>query len=125
MSSFPLNSFFEPAFYEFRNEYWSENCLDVDKMERHLLAKIIGNPMDLDSHVRRILLNIEFSRPDELIGALQDFYIVLGEKGETIKHYLLKYSEPVLSEEVLMPFRMGIARNMDFLPIKSPHSYLY
>lgn len=125
MSLPSLNRFFEPEFYYFRNEYWSESCPNVDKMERHLLARILENPMDLDSHVRRILLNIHFQRSEHLIGALQDFFIVLGEKGEPIKRNVLKRSELILPAEVLAPFNEGLMKNVDFSPVKNSYSYLY
>lgn len=121
----PLSQFFEPEFYYFRNNYWSENCPDANKMEIFLLARILENPMELDAHVRRILLNIHFKREPQLIGALQDLFIALGEKGASLKQNLLRRSEEILPMETLALFDKVISEKADFLRSKSSHSCLY
>ncbi len=125
MSLSSLYRFFEPAFYDTNHNYWLDDCPDMDKMERYFLAKIISNPLDLDSHVRRILLNIQLNRQEQLIGALQDIFIILEEKGEPIKRLLLSQSENILTADVLAPFYEGINEIMDFSLEKTPYSYIY
>lgn len=125
MDSSSLSRFFEPNFYYFRNGYWSENCPEAEKMEKHLVAKILDNPLDLDSHTRRILLNIHFEKEQELIGALQDLFIALGDKGEPIKRNLLERSKSVIATETFTALSDGLDKSMDFSVKKNIHSYLY
>lgn len=125
MSPLPLNDFFEPIFYRFEDGYWSGNCPDVDKMEDYLVTRIRRNQRDLDSHVRRILLNIEFYRKPQLIGALQDLYLAFDKQSEPIKYNLLNRSQAVLSSDGLLPFRQVTGQKKNYVPIKSDYSYLY
>ncbi len=125
MSLSSLYRFFEPAFYDFHHNYWLDDCPDMDKMERYFLAKIISNPLDLDSHVRRVLLNIQLARQEQLIGALQDIFIVLGKKGKPIKRLLLSESENILTTDVLAPFYDGLDTIIDFSSVKTSYSYIY
>lgn len=124
-SSQLLSHFFEPVFYRFDDGYWSEDCPDADRLEHYLITKIRNDNKDLDSHVQRILLNIEFQRKPQLIGALQDLYLSLGRQGEPIKNNLLNRSQALLSSESLDNFRVATGQEADYTPIKIPHSYLY
>lgn len=125
MKAFPrLSDFFEPIFYQFGDGYWSEGCPDADKLEHYLISKIRQNHQDLDSHVRRILLNIEFQRKPQLLGALQDLYLVLGRRGESIENDLLDRSRSLLSPENWEHFRSATEENQTYIPLEIPHSYL-
>lgn len=124
-SSQLLNDFFEPVFYRYDDGYWSDDCPDADRLEHYLIKKIRHDNKDLDSHVRRILLNIEFQRKPQLVGALQDLYLALGKLGEPIKNNLLNRSQTLLSSESLESFRVSTTQQTDYAPIKTPYSYLY
>lgn len=125
MSPQPLNDFFEPIFYRFEDGYWSGNCPDADKLEDYLVTRIRRNKRDLDSHVRRVLLNIEFRRKPQLVGALQDLYLAFDKQSEPIKHNLLNRSQAVLPSERLLPFRLATEQQKHYTPISSDCSYLY
>lgn len=120
-----LSDFFEPVFCRFDDGYWLNECPDAGKLEHYLISKIRRNHKDLDSHVRRILLNIKFKRESQLIGALQDLCFALGNKGKPIKNNLLECSKELLPSEKLECFRVAIDEYEKFSPFETPHSYLH
>lgn len=63
-----------------------------------LKHRVLKNPNDLRSHVRRILLSIDQDDDHDLEGALTDLFIVLQSRGLALKDLLLGVAETCLSE---------------------------
>lgn len=79
---------------------------------------------DLNQHTRRVLLNIQFNRKQQLVGALQDLFIATGAAAVPIKKNLLNRSKVLLNNEELTNFGLNIEHIGSFKGNKSQHSYL-
>ncbi|MDD3650853.1 MAG: tetratricopeptide repeat protein [Immundisolibacter sp.] len=66
---------------------------------RLMSHRILANPADLLSHVRRILVLIDSAEPAELTGALADLFMVLRDQGEALKRRLLRFAAARLTPQ--------------------------
>jgi hypothetical protein len=98
LSSALSNPRFEAAFL---HNGLSEPHLDtlgqVKETKAHLAHTIARRPKDLRLHVERILLYAESGDPD-MIGALGDLFLVLGDKGLPLRRRMLALARPFLSK---------------------------
>jgi hypothetical protein len=83
-----------------------------DQWATHLAHTSSREPDNLLNHVRRVFLHLELRQSDPLYGAMVDLYLVLGDKGENLRHNLLKQSKGQLSPELydlfLTHFKQGL-----------------
>lgn len=77
--------------------YFSE-LVDPGEAAALLTHRVVQNPRDLRSHVRRILLSIDHGDDVELEGGLTDLFIVLQSRGLALKDLLLGLAKACLSE---------------------------
>lgn len=77
----------------------------------YLKYRVIRDPADLLSHMRRIILVGRMSDSDNLYAALIDLFIALGPKGESLRSRMLKQYRPALSSAqyatLLQYFKQG------------------
>ncbi|MGH8548143.1 MAG: type IV pilus assembly protein FimV [Methylococcales bacterium] len=64
----------------------------------YLRYRVVRNPSDLLSHMRRILLQDKLDDSENLYAALIDLFIALGLKGESLRSRLLKQYRSKLSD---------------------------
>ena len=64
---------------------------------RHLEQRIVRNPRDLLSHVRRLYLANALDDVATITGALTDLFLVLGKHGRLLRRRLLKLVKPQLT----------------------------
>jgi hypothetical protein len=70
---------------------------ECDAVLQNLAYRILQQPADIRSHVRRILLLVRKRNTDQLMGAFADLFIVLQNKGGPLKNTLLEYAKPVFN----------------------------
>lgn len=75
---------------------------DVDSALHYLGHRIVNHPLDLRSHVQRILLLIRQEDGASLYGALVDLLIALGDKGLALKRRMLDLATPLLNRTSLV-----------------------
>jgi hypothetical protein len=68
----------------------------VKETKAHLAHTIARRPKDLRLHVERILLYAESGDPN-IIGALGDLFLVLGDKGLPLRRRMLALARPLLN----------------------------
>lgn len=92
----------------------------------HLAYRSAREPENLLNHVRRVYLHLELRQTDELYGAMLDLFLVLGDKGESLRKGLLKKAKTTLSSDTFELFvkhlKDGLRKNQPY-PI-SQHSVL-
>ncbi len=87
------------------NALYLPEVTDSSEATALLTHRVVKNPRDLRSHVRRILLSIDRKDTYELEGALTDLFIVLRSRGLALKGLLLDLAETCLSESSTAFFR--------------------
>lgn len=65
---------------------------------QYLTYRVVRNPSDLLSHMRRILLQDQMGDPEDFYAALSDLFIALGSNGESLRSRLLKQYRSRLSD---------------------------
>lgn len=102
MSSDTPVSLHDPAFELTRTRklHVAGRCDNMDA-RRFLSVEVARDALNLQAHVRRILLLIDEDQRDLLPGALIDIFIALGKHGESLRYALLEVAEPFLEEEDL------------------------
>ncbi len=71
----------------------------------YLHQHVSGNPRDLLSHVRRILLALSDNRPALVYEALTDLFVTLGDKGADLRSGLLDKCRHTLTPEQVQALR--------------------
>lgn len=66
---------------------------DAREQWRHLGARIARDPLDLESHTRRVLLASRAPLTDFAFGALLDLFLALGPRGQALRGRLLAGAE--------------------------------
>jgi hypothetical protein len=66
---------------------------DAREQWRHLGARVSRDPLDLESHTRRVLLACRAPLTDFAFGALLDLFLVLGPRGQALRSRLLVTAE--------------------------------
>jgi hypothetical protein len=77
---------------------------ECDAVLQNLAYRILQQPADIRSHVRRILLLVRKRNTDQLLGAFADLFIVLQNKGGPLKNMLLEYAKPVFNRTTYFIF---------------------
>jgi hypothetical protein len=91
----------QTAFLEPNNKQLSPPAtVDPDQWATHLAHLASLEPGNLLNHVRRIYLHLALNEPNELYGAMLDLHLVLGDKGERLRHRLLKIARNLLPQEM-------------------------
>ena len=75
----------------------------------YLKYRVAGNPSDLLSHLRRIILLDGIGDEENLFAALLDLFIALDSKGESLRSRLLAQYRPKLSDSHYEVLRKGLA----------------
>lgn len=92
----------------------------------HLAYRSAREPENLLNHVRRVYLHLELRQTEELYGAMLDLFLVLGDRGESLRKGLLKKAKTILDKEIFELFvknlKQGLQKNQPY-PI-SQHSVL-
>jgi len=92
-----LDQHFEPAFADA-----SDLCVRRKQLARRILTSIdrgiLSRPGDLALHVRKIKLCTALEKPPLLFAGLLDLFVVLGDKGTSLKLRMLRYGAKLLSE---------------------------
>jgi hypothetical protein len=100
--------------------------VDTYQWATHLAYISSCEPANLLNHVRRIFLHLALKQPDPLYGAMVDLCLTLGNKGERLRHNLLKQSRGLISQELydlfLTHFEQGLQSHHHLPP--SQHSVL-
>lgn len=100
--------------------------IDLDKWATHLAHRSAREPGNLLNHVRRVYLHLARRQVEELYGAMLDLYLVLGDKGSSLRGRLLRETRKLLPRErydlFLAHYKHGLQRNQP-LPA-SRHSVL-
>lgn len=66
---------------------------DAREQWRHLGARVARDPLDLESHTRRVLLASRAPFTEFAFGALLDLFLVLGPRGRALRARLLASAE--------------------------------
>lgn len=100
--------------------------VNLDSWATHLAHLSAREPGNLLNHVRRIYLHMARRQADALYGAMLDLYLVLGDKGGSLRGRLLRNARKLLPREhydlFLTHYKHGLQRNQP-LPA-SRHSVL-
>ena len=80
---------------------------------RHLEQRIVRNPRDLLSHVRRIYLASALGDQTTIAGALTDLFLVLGREGRPLRRRLLQLVGSQLDAEKLRFFEAHLDQGLD------------
>jgi hypothetical protein len=100
--------------------------VDSEHWATHLAHISAREPDNLLNHVRRIYLHLALMQSGPLYGAMLDLYLVLGDKGQSLRNHLLLKARKLLSHEehdlFLTHTKPGLHSNQP-LPA-SPHSVL-
>ena len=80
---------------------------------RHLEQRIVRNPRDLLSHVRRLYLANALSDVATITGALTDLFLVLGARGRALRKRLLKFVKPQLTAKQIRFFETRLEHGLD------------
>jgi hypothetical protein len=87
---------------------------------RHLSSQIARDPLDLESHVRRVSLAADGGEPGQAFTAMVDLFLALGPKGRGLRSMLIRHAEKALTPEELDYLRAaldsGLSPGMD-LPL--------
>jgi hypothetical protein len=90
----------------------------------HLAHLSAREPENLLNHVRRIYLHLTHRQADALYGAMLDLFLVLGDKGSSLRGRLLRDVRKLLPRErydiFLKHYKQGLQRNQSLPP--SRHS---
>lgn len=84
----------------------------VEPYLRHLEARILRRPRDLEAHVRRILTIDALTDGADVAGALADLYIVLGKRGHALRLRMLRIVEPGLDPELRDFFQKSLEEGL-------------
>lgn len=90
----------DPCFH--LREGWHLTLPELPSAEaalRLMRHRILANPADLLSHVRRILVLIHSGEPAELTGALADLFMVLRDQGDALKRRLMRFAAARLTPQ--------------------------
>jgi hypothetical protein len=122
-----LNIFRQLAFCESNHKGLGvPQGVNLDRWAAHLAHRSAREPGNLLNHVRRIYLHMARSQADALYGAMLDLYLVLGDKGGSLRGRLLRDARKLLPRErydlFLTHYKHGLQRNQP-LPA-SRHSVL-
>ncbi|MES9833865.1 MAG: hypothetical protein ABW139_16640 [Candidatus Thiodiazotropha sp. DIVDIV] len=114
-------------FHEPRNQGLKHpEAVEPEKWATHLAYLSAREPANLINHVRRVYLHLARKQPDALYGAMLDLYLILGDKGASLRKRLLKMSKRDLPRDQYVFFathwKQGLRDNQSF-PI-SQHSVL-
>ena len=86
--------------------------VNLDQWAIHLAHISSREPGNLLNHVRRIYIHLELKQSEPLYGAMVDLYLVLGDKGEHLRHNLLQKARKLISQEqhdlFLTHFKQGL-----------------
>ena len=80
---------------------------------RHLEQRIVRNPRDLLSHVRRLYLANALGDTDAVTGALTDLYLALGKEGARLRSRMLRLVGNRLNNEQLAFFEAHLEQGLD------------
>ena len=80
---------------------------------RHLEQRIVRNPRDLLSHVRRLYLANALGDTDAVTGALTDLYLALGMEGARLRSLMLRLVENRLTNVQLGFFDANLDQGLD------------
>ncbi len=80
---------------------------------RHLEQRILRNPRDLLSHVRRLFVASDVGDVEATEGALADLFIILGSRGAPLRTRLLKLVANDLSAAHRSFFRLHLGSGLD------------
>ncbi len=86
---------------------------------RHLEQRIVRNPRDLLSHVRRVYLASALGDETTIAGALTDLFLVLGREGRSLRHRLLRLVSDQLNLEKLRFFEARLDCGLDETEVTS------
>jgi hypothetical protein len=76
---------------------------DPDSVQRHLAHLVQRQPKALRLHIQRILLHLE-RKDRDILGALWDLFLVLGDAGKPLRRRMLQKAKPLLTEAVYRVF---------------------
>jgi hypothetical protein len=91
--------------------------MDVAWAWRHLSSSVARDPLDLESHTRRILLALRLTDGDRLMAALVDLFLAVGPRGMGLRRRLLDLAAPQLESEDALFLRDHLASG---LPVGTP-----
>lgn len=103
-----------------------ESCLQIsidnnnEKARDFLIYAVARHPGDLRRHVQRINLNIKSVDPDGLYGALLDLFIILKERGRSLRERMFKLSKPILDEDRYQFLFQYLDRNITAIDVVPP-----
>ncbi len=98
----PYDRRLEPAFLDFeRGSLVPKSFGHPLKTQRHLAHLIRRHPKALRLHIERILLLIESKNPD-IVGALWDLFLVLGDAGQPLRRRMLLLARPLLPTDLYL-----------------------
>jgi tetratricopeptide (TPR) repeat protein len=73
----------------------SEAC-DAQDAWRHLTSAVARDPLDVESHARRVLLAIHSGQGPHVVTALLDLFLAVGDKARDLRSQLLQQAQGVL-----------------------------
>jgi hypothetical protein len=106
-------------FHEPRNQGLKiPEAVEPEQWATHLAYLSAREPGNLVNHVRRIYLHLELKQPDPLYGAMLDLYLILGDKGASLRRRLLRMSKSDLPADLYTLFasnwEQGLKRSQSF-----------
>ncbi|MET0007931.1 MAG: hypothetical protein ABW124_11380 [Candidatus Thiodiazotropha sp. 6PLUC9] len=106
-------------FHEPRNQGLTlPEAVEPERWATHLAYLSAREPTNLVNHVRRVYLHLARKEPDALYGALLDLFLILGEKGASLRKRLLKMSKRELPRDRYTLFathwKQGLKGNQSF-----------
>lgn len=87
--------------------YRPGSCDPLDAW-RFLSSAVARDPLDLESHARRVALAASSQHAGQTFTALMDVFLALGDKGRNLRTQLLEMATPSLSSEDADFFRQAL-----------------
>jgi len=94
----------------------TEPC-DPHQVWRSLTSQVARDPLNVESHTRRVLLAIENTWSLRLTSAMVDLFLALGTHGKDLRTELLVLAKPQLQDELISYFQSRL--DSDSSPIET------
>lgn len=73
--------------------------MDPQEAWRHFSSQVTRDPLNIEAHVRRVLLACRPPLTDRVFGALVDVFLALGDRGRGLRKALLEQAQPWLDAD--------------------------
>lgn len=102
----------EPGFFSTRDWLRNPPVKLGTQVADHLAYRVCKKPKDLLSHVQRVLFNYRLGDSGAVYGAMLDLFIILEDKGQSLRTRLFNMVAIGLSEEQRRVLEAGLAKGI-------------